>query len=104
MTHHRSIDFSRVASAALANADNIVQRWVPDGRRHGPEWVGRNPRRADKRTGSFKINLTTGCWGDFSSGDYGGDLVSLAAYLFSLSQRDAALRVAEMIGVDPYDS
>jgi len=33
----------------------------------------------------------------------GGDLISLAAYLFRISQRDAALRVAEMIGIDPYE-
>ena len=33
----------------------------------------------------------------------GGDLVSLAAYLFKISQADAALRVAEIIRVEPYE-
>ncbi len=100
---HRSIDFARVAADALGHAETIVRRWLPDGRREGSEWVARNPRRADRRKGSFKVNINTGRWGDFSTGDYGGDLVALAAYLFSLSQRDAALRVAQMIGTDPYD-
>jgi len=103
-TRYRSVAFGRVAGEALAHADTIVRRWLPNGRREGSEWVARNPRRADRRKGSFKVNISTGRWGDFSTGDYGGDLVALAAYLFSLSQRDAALRVADMIGTDPYDS
>jgi hypothetical protein len=58
--------------------------------------------RADKKPGSFKINLTTGKWGDFSTGDRGGDLVSLAAYIAGLPQREAALRLADCLGVDPF--
>jgi hypothetical protein len=42
--------------------------------------------------------------GDFATSDRGGDLISLAGYLFKLQQRDAALKVAEMLGVDPYDA
>ena len=98
----RRVDFQRVASAALGNIDMIMQRWLPDGRREGQEWVARNPRRSDRRRGSFKVNLRSGRWGDFATGDYGGDLVSLAAYLFDLDQREAAIRVADMSGVSPY--
>ncbi len=53
--------------------------------------------------GSFKVNLKNGRWGDFSNGDGGGDLISLAAYLFGLKQSEAALKVAEMMGVDPFE-
>jgi hypothetical protein len=80
-----------------------VLRWLPDGRREGTEWVCRNPTRDDRRRGSFKVNVATGKWGDFATGDRGADLVSLAAYLFTLSQAQAALKVADMIGVSPYD-
>jgi hypothetical protein len=99
----RRISFDRVAGAACLQAETICGRWLPDGRRNGGEWVARNPRRVDHKPGSFKVNIRTGKWGDFSSGDRGGDLVSLAAFLFQLSQRDAAIRVAEMIGIDPFD-
>ena len=95
------IDFPRVASAALARSDAIVSRWLPDGRRDGSEWVARNPKRADRKLGSFKVNLRTGRWGDFATGDKGGDLISLAAWLFDLSQPAAALRVADMLGISP---
>lgn len=99
----RKIAFRRIADGALSHADAIVQRWLPDGRREGQEWVARNPKRADHRPGSFKVNLHNGRWGDFSSGDKGGDLVALAAFLFSLNQADAAKRVAEMLGLNPYE-
>lgn len=58
------------------------------------------PRRPPP--GSFKVNLSTGRWGDFATGNEGGDLVALAAYLFDLSQKEAALRIADMLRIDPY--
>jgi len=99
----RSIAFGRIADAALPYADTLCRRWLPDGRQEGPEWVCRNPRRADHRAGSFKINVCNGRWADFATGDGGGDLVSLGAYLFELSQKEAALKVAEMVGCHPYE-
>lgn len=97
------IDFRKISNAAAARADAIVRRWLPNGRREGPEWVTRNPRRNDRRAGSFKVNLRTGAWGDFATGDKGGDLISLAAFLFNLSQKEAAERLADMLGIDPRD-
>ena len=99
----RPINFRAVASGALRHVDAIVARWLPEGRRAGAEWISLNPTRPDDRRGSFKVNLKTGKWSDFATGDRGGDLVSLGAYLFRLSQVEAAKRVAAMIGVDPYD-
>jgi hypothetical protein len=99
----RRIAFRRIADAALGRAPLIVMRWLPDGRRDGAEWVARNPTRDDRRSGSFKINLITGKWGDFATGDRGGDLVALAAYLFRLKQAAAAVKIAEMLGIDPYE-
>lgn len=102
-TRRRRIAFDRIASAACTSADAIVTRWLPDGRREGREWVARNPKRADKGRGSFKVNLTSGRWGDFATGDRGGDLIALAAFLFDLKQDEAARSVAEMLGVDAYE-
>lgn len=97
------IDFERVNAAALAAADAVVRGLLPDGRREGVEWVARNPMRPDKNPGSFKVNFSTGKWGDFATGDRGGDLVSLAAYVAGLSQREAAIRLADSLSVDPYE-
>lgn len=97
------VDFARINSAALSAADAVVRGLLPDGRREGHEWVARNPLRHDKRLGSFKVNLTTGKWADFATGDSGGDLVALAAFVAGVSQREAAIRLAESMGVEPWE-
>ena len=96
------VDFDAIASAALLHLPMLLRRWLPDGTPRGQEWVARNPTRADRHSGSFKVNLATGRWADFATGDKGGDPISLAAYLFGLSQAEAALRIAEMLGLDGY--
>lgn len=101
MTH--PIAYRRIAEAARANSAAIVAQWLPRGKRFGHEWCALNPRREDTRIGSFRINLRTGAWADFAIDQRGGDLISLAAYLFNLSQREAALAVARMLGIDPND-
>jgi hypothetical protein len=103
MTSPRKIAFRRIAEASLAAADTLVPRWLPEGRREGAEWIATNPTRADKSRGSFKVNLRTGRWSDFAVDASGGDLVSLAAYLFNLKQGQAAIKVAGALGVEAYE-
>ena len=103
MRPRRSINFRRVAQAAANRSDEILRQWLPEGRREAGEWCARNPRRADGRPGSFKVNMKTGLWADFASGDSGRDLVSLAAFLFGLRQDEAARRVADMLGISAFD-
>ena len=93
------IDFAAVNRAALAALPALLQRWLPDGRQVGREYLARNPRRADKRAGSFKVNTRTGRWADFATGDAGGDVVSLAAYLGGTGQAEAARSLADMLRV-----
>ena len=95
----RRLSFAHVNSAALAALPQLVSRWLPDGRKLSNEWVARNPKRHDRERGSFSINLRTGRWADFATGDKGGDPISLAAYLFDLRQGEAASRLADMLGV-----
>jgi hypothetical protein len=93
------LDFGRINRDALAALPALLSRWLPDGRRDGHEWTARNPRRSDRRPGSFRINLTTGKWADFATGDSGGDPVSLAAYLAGIGQAEAARQLADMLGI-----
>ena len=92
------IDFARVNRAALADLPAVLRRRLPDGCVVGGEFVARNPTRSDRRPGSFKINLRTGRWADFATGDRGGDPVSLIAYLDTCSQGDAARRLVAELG------
>ena len=95
----RDIDFASIGRAALRVLPLIVLRWLPEGKREGQEWVARNPTRVDRTPGSFKINLRTGRWADFATGDKGGDVISLAAHLYGLSQAAAAAKLSEMLGL-----
>lgn len=95
----RRVDFKSVAATARPHLPTILARWLPGGRKEGHEYIVRNPRRGDSKPGSFSINMQTGAWGDFATGDKGGDVISLAAYLFGLSQLDAARKVAAMLGI-----
>jgi hypothetical protein len=77
----RPIDFAEINRAALAAFPVVLARLLPGGKRLGAEIVALNPRRADRRPGSFKVNRYTGRWADFATGDKGGDPISLVAFL-----------------------
>jgi hypothetical protein len=94
------VDFAAVNRAALPVLPALCRRWLGDGALHGKEWVARNPTRVDGRPGSFSINTLNGKWGDFATGDRGGDPVSLAAYLFHAGNQVAAARdLQKMLGL-----
>lgn len=92
-------DYSAVRAAALGEIDRILAKWLPDGVTSGHEYEARNPLRGDRHPGSFRVNINTGKWSDFAAGIGGGDLVSLAAYLFGVPQPEAARRLARGLGL-----
>lgn len=91
--------FRQVNDAALPCIIAILGRLNVQHRAAGHEIQMLNPMRADKRYGSFSINRRTGRWAEFATGDKGGDLISLAAYLTGQRQIDAAKELAAMLGV-----
>ena len=95
----RRLDFEAINRAALASLPALLQRWLPGGRLRGNEYIVVNPTRQDRRPGSFRINIRSGRWGDFATGDTGGDVVSLGAYLSRTGQGEAARALADMLGV-----
>jgi hypothetical protein len=88
------------AARALVHVENICAHWLPDGKKSGHEWeVGDRHGTPGK---SLKVHLTgtkAGIWSDFSTGDKGGDLVSLVAFVDGISQGDAARKLAEFLGL-----
>ena len=70
------LDFDAINRSALTVLPSLLARWAPGGTVHGSEYVARNPTRADLRPGSFKVNLRSGKWADFATGDKGGDTIS----------------------------
>jgi hypothetical protein len=95
----KRIDYEGIDTAALRALPVLLQRWLPDGQLRGKEYVALNPTRADRSAGSFSISLSSGKWADFATGDRGAGVISLAAFLFGLTQPEAARLVAAMLGV-----
>src|SRR4051812_45661825 len=61
-----------MAVLALENVQTILERWLPDGKYKGQEYVILNPKRQDNNEGSFRVNWKTGKWSDFADAGVGG--------------------------------
>jgi predicted P-loop ATPase len=83
-----AIDFAALAARLLSGAESHLREWLPAGRKLGQEYcVG---DLGGSEGDSLKINIVTGQWQDFATGEKGGDLIALYAAMHSLSQADAA--------------
>lgn len=87
--------FHRLNATLLPQLPALVKQWLPSGRADGAEWTALNPRRHDRQAGSFRVNLRSGRWADFATGERGGDPVSLYAYLFTNGRQGAAARALD---------
>jgi hypothetical protein len=98
-TRQKPISFDEVNNAALACPPAVLRRLLPGGKIVNAEYVVRNPTRDDRSPGSFKINMRSGRWSDFSTGDKGGDPVSLVSYIEHIPQHQAARLLAGLLGI-----
>lgn len=96
------LDFAEINRVVLANYRGFLQRWIPGGRFQGCEYVPLNPKRYDRKAGSFKINWRTGKWSDFATGEGGTTPLSLYAYLTGFPYAEAGFRLAEELGTKRY--
>lgn len=95
---NKPIDFKGIARVALVQAEALLRQWLPEGTLNGGEYKSTNPTRSDKSPNSFSINIRSGVWSDFATGDSGNDLIGLYAYLNQFNQGKAAVEVARMVG------
>jgi hypothetical protein len=94
----KNINFDALNTAALPYLPELLKRWLPDGELSGQEYKAKNPRRDDAHIGSFSINVGKGAWNDFATDDAKGyGVISLAAYIFGLSVKEAAKNIAAML-------
>lgn len=93
--------FAEVKAASLRSIQAVLARWLPGGKTvdSGHEYTAPNPTRADKSTGSFKVNLSRGAWSDFATGDSGGDLIDLVRYVDRCSDVEARNALADFLNL-----
>lgn len=89
---HKNIDFKAVNERLLNTSRHTLESWFQNGRIVGREFKVGN-LNGDKGD-SLSVNLVTGVWSDFASGERGGDLISLYAAMMGISQHEAAIDLA----------
>jgi|GEM_PF-947669 len=92
-------DFQRINTAAQANGPAVLEWLLPGGKTIGGEYHARNPTRDDQHAGNFSINVATGRFHDFATGDGGGDYIALLAFVRGSSQGQAANELAAWLGI-----
>jgi putative DNA primase/helicase len=92
------IRFRELAEALLARAEQLVPAWLPGGTKRGHEYACASVSGGEGT--SCSVNLVTGAWADFATGEQGGDLLSLYAAAHGLSMGKAALQVARDEGLE----
>ncbi len=92
------INFTQVKNYLKGHEEAILRQLLPTGKKTGNEYIALNPKRSDKNLGSFRINTMTGKWADFATGDKGGDIISLYAYIKGINQLNAAKELLRLIG------
>jgi AAA domain len=92
------IPFERIQAASLAQAECLLRRWFPRGKRIGNEFAIGNLR--GDAGDSLKVNLRTGKWSDFATDDSGHDLIDLAAKLWHRGDRiKAGCELGKQLGI-----
>ena len=90
------IDFDRINAAALSSLESWLLSLFPAGKRDGREFkIG---SVAGEPGTSLSINLHSGVWCDFSSGDKGSDPISLLASVRGCKMGEAAKELDSMLG------
>lgn len=82
-----TMDFRGLADRLLADADRLLAQWLPNGKRQGTEYKAGSV--AGEAGTSLSINLRTGRWADFATGERGGDLIDLYAAIHGLELGEA---------------
>jgi len=92
-----TIDFTTIKQAAMLRSEELLREWFPEGRVRGHEFViGDVEGNAGD---SMSINLTKGIGKDFASGQTFGDLIDVYAARFSCDIKQAAIELAERLGI-----
>ena len=88
----QALDFQAIAGELLPQAHSLLKQWLPAGKLHGREYkVG---SLAGEPGESLCINIDTGLYSDFSTGESGKDLIALYAAINKCTQSQAALQLS----------
>lgn len=74
----------------------ILKQLVGKGQIEGSDYVALNPRRNDSKLGSFRIDIQTGRFHDFATGDSSGSILDLASFVYDCDLLTAAQKLQQL--------
>jgi len=89
-------DFALIKQRYRENPIAVLQQLVGQGKIEGSDYLALNPRRKDSKLGSFRIDINTGRFHDFATGDRGGSVIDLAAFVCNCGIVEAAQRLESL--------
>jgi len=89
-------DFRNIKQKYRENPMAVLQQLVRQGRIEGSDYVALNPRRNDRKLGSFRIDINTGKFYDFATGDRGSSIIDLAMFVYNCGIVEAAQRLEDL--------
>ena len=92
-----NIDFKALNTSLLLKADLLLSEFLPGGTLIGKEYTCASILGGEGY--SCRINISTGLWSDFATGETGGDLVSLYAASKKISQIEAAQYLSSRVNM-----
>ena len=97
--HTYSLD--EIKDMLLARVDQVADQYAPPlggAYTDKGKYFTLNPGRADRRVGSFVIDLRRGRWNDYATGQF-GDLLDLIALSLNLELKDALREARQFLGL-----
>ena len=74
----------------------ILKRLVGNGKIEGGDYVTFNTKRKDGKLGSFRIDISSGKFHDFATGDRGGSILDLASFVYDCDLLTAAQKLQQL--------
>lgn len=98
-TNKYGINFDDLNRTLIAYTRGLLPQLLPRGKFEGHEYVALNPKRFDRKLGSFRINCRTMVWCDFATNDKGKGFISLYCYLNEVKPLQAALDLTSTVNI-----
>ena len=101
MTRAALTSFADIVALLQARPEDVARRYAPGGFVNGQQYRARNPGRADKRIGSFWVNVAgphVGRFNDASTGEH-GDMLDLIQLALGCDRRAALAEARAFLGI-----
>ncbi len=89
-------NFSAIKQSYREDSLTVLKYLLGEGKVVGKDYVALNPKRNDGKLGSFRIDIATGMFNDFATGDKGWSIIDLAAFVWNCGIVEAANKLIQL--------